>query len=161
MTSKTLVLLDIDGVLADDSHRVKHALVYNWNEYFRPETVAADLMLPDGGRLYDMAVNSGSDVAYLTGRREDLRPTTTAWLKSHGMHTEGLLMRPITEHARLADYKAGVVQHLKGCGYDQIILYDDDVRVVDRVNGLKDPSLRAHHCQWYIKQRRMVNRGYI
>lgn len=79
-----LALLDIDGVLANDTHRVDHAINRRWVSYFDPKTVAKDGVWEQGHELAQRLVDEGWTVAYLTGRRSILRLTTEAWLDANG-----------------------------------------------------------------------------
>lgn len=150
-SSKRLALFDLDGVLADDRHRVHHALAREWVDYFAK--MDKDKVWPQGRELYDNAAMLGWDIMYCTGRREDTREMTRKWLKKKGFnHKLPLLMRPQEERAPLAVLKAGIVHGLRE-KYETILLYDDDPAVIQQVGR------RGRHCTWYIKPERMVRRA--
>jgi hypothetical protein len=150
-----LALLDLDGVIADDRHRVQHALARDWNEYFG--LMHRDAVWPQGRELYDAAVISDWTIGYCTGRREDTRQVTRRWLKHKGFdHQAPLIMRRHDDRRPLAELKAMIVREALDL-YDQVIMYDDDPHVIEMVALV--PGARAHHCQWYRKPDRMVRRG--
>lgn len=152
-----LALLDIDGVIADDRHRVKYALIRQWATYFRPELVEADKVWPQGRDLCQRLLRRGWQVGYLTGRREDLRATTTAWLETHGFPLDRApLMRGFSESMPLANLKTKRLRELiEQGGYRKVVLFDDDpevIRLVHQELGRK----YAVHCTWHVKEKAMV-----
>ena len=152
-----LVLLDIDGVLADDSHRVHYALQRQWADYFDPVRVWHDDPLLEGAQLYHFAKATGANVAFLTGRREDLYPVTRRWLDFFEYDGQ-LMMRPIYNHAKLPQFKVDVMDELSK-DYGSVLLYDDDPRVVEAVNTALNPQISAQHCVWYKKAKPLVDRA--
>lgn len=150
-----LAMLDLDGVLCDDRHRVEHALARNWGTYF--ELMRFDSVWRQGRDLYDACVMAGYDIAYLTGRREDTRRVTKKWLKRNGFdHKLPLIMRKQEDRRKLPELKAVIVGEALHV-YDEVILYDDDPLVIEQVGQV--PGARGHHCRWHIKPQRLVNRG--
>lgn len=146
-----LALFDLDGVLADDRHRQAHALARDWGLYFA--LMSDDGVWRQGKEIYEGATLTGWHVGYLTGRREQYRDKTLAWLRAHGFDdTRPLLMRPDDSRTVLAEYKAGVLAAMKE--YDELMLYDDDPEVI-RVVG-KLPHVRVKHCAWHVKPAKMV-----
>jgi phosphoglycolate phosphatase-like HAD superfamily hydrolase len=87
-----LVVFDIDGVLADVSHRVHHVQrrPKNWAAFFA--AAAADPPLPEGIALA-RELAGAHPVLYLTGRPESLRRVTQRWLQRHDLPSGRLLMR--------------------------------------------------------------------
>jgi phosphoglycolate phosphatase-like HAD superfamily hydrolase len=153
-----LRLFDIDGVLANEVHRQHHALNRDWAHYFHPSRLARDTVWPQGRDLYQLCLAAGDDVGYLTGRREDLREYTEAWLADNGFNaTLPLIMRKL-EHQTRAGYplpvlKAGIVRELTYV-YDEVWLYEDDPAVCEAVGQVQ--GARVHHCAWHIKPTKMV-----
>ncbi len=154
-TSTRLALFDLDGVVCDDRHRVEFALNRDWCEYFG--RIGDDRPWPQGRELFDNAHILDFDIAYLTGRREDLRPGTRAWLRQHRFnHRLPLLMRQHEDRRPLAEVKAGVVAEALR-HYAEVIMYDDDPHVIELVSQV--PGARARHCTWHIKPERLVKRA--
>lgn len=155
-----LALFDIDGVLADDRHRVHHALARHWFKYFDRSLVAADSAWPEGVAAVRDFEEQGWTIGYLTGRREDLRDVTTKWLKRHGFPVGPLLMRPFTGSGiPLALFKLDRIEKLYSADAlrpdDQIILLDDDPEVI-RVVGEKFGAGSVVHCTWHIKEKALI-----
>lgn len=154
-----LALFDIDGVLANDTHRVHHALAWRWTEYFKPETVAADPVWEQGRAAIAAEQEAGACIAYLTGRREDLRPVTAQWLEEKMFPNGVLFMRPMNVHKPLAILKAEIIGSLIDSGqYVSVVLYDDDPEVV-RVARSRFGEDVAVHCTWHVKQKALIRKA--
>jgi len=159
-----LALLDIDGVLANDGHRVDHALNKRWGAYFDPKAVAADGLWKEGKALAESLVEDGWTVAYLTGRRSVLRPVTDAWLDSHLFPVGRLIMRESSWYAEkqsvpLANFKVDVMRNLQvRADIDALVLYDDDPEVVRLVQD-EIGSLNAVLCTWNIKPKALIKKA--
>lgn len=156
MVEHRLAFIDLDGVIADDRHRVQYALDRQWYEYF--DLMGDDKVWPQGQRLYEDCHLAGFDVAYLTGRREDTRRKTERWLKAHGFdHTLPLIMRKQEDRRRLAEVKKSVVAEAMHIYEDGVWMYDDDPEVIEQVRTI--PGARARHCTWHIKPKRLVKKA--
>jgi FMN phosphatase YigB (HAD superfamily) len=164
-----IALFDLDGVLADDRHRVHFALKRDWNSYFAADLMAADGVWPEGVKqLQDMEAD-GWESRYLTGRREDTRAATLRWMAAHpelpyptaaGAHE--LRMRKWSEAGfgvnklPLADYKLAVIQNLIATEKpERVVLFDDDPEVIRLVQETLG-TVFAQHCTWYIKEKALV-----
>lgn len=154
---KKLVLFDIDGVLADDSHRVQYALDKNWKRYF--QLAPLDTPLEEGVAL----ANSYKDrpdveLQYLTGRRIDLYENTRMWLKHAAQvpNPERITMRGFAHRDILAKYKVGVIKNaIEGGYFSSVLLYEDDPAVVDLVNETFGEGT-AILTTWYVKHSAMI-----
>lgn len=162
--TKRLALFDIDGVLADDRHRVHYALKQDWMSYFKLANVAADDVWEQGkSAVYKELLDFTTDVGYLTGRREDLRPTTQRWLNENGFPAgpapHMLIMRQFSQRERLAELKAATIAGiLKDTDYDQVVLYDDDPEVI-RVVQEQFGTDAGIHCTWHIKEEALIKKA--
>lgn len=163
--NKTLSIFDIDGTVANDSHRVKYALQKKWTEYFKPGRVLADALIPQGLAYVELALSSGHDVAYMTGRRSDLLPATLSWLSKVGLPTNvKMYMRPLvsttTPRPRLADLKTAYLKTISATAeYSTILLYEDDpevVRVVNEATYADGVEVRAILVPWADKPKELV-----
>jgi FMN phosphatase YigB (HAD superfamily) len=95
---KELVLVDMDGTLADVSHRVHHVRgrgKKNWGAFFRgmvhdpPNEVIADWV---------RNLKPEYTVVILSGRPSNYARETVEWLRRHHIPFEHLLMRPAGDH---------------------------------------------------------------
>lgn len=87
------IMVDLDGTLCDASHRVHHvqSKPKDWDSFYAG--MADDELIPAVDRLIRMAMYSGSQIVYLTGRPDNYRDATAQWLKNHGLYTVHLYMR--------------------------------------------------------------------
>lgn len=125
---RSLAIVDLDGVLADVSHRLHHlgARPKDWEPFFR--AAAADPPLPEGfRRTHELA--DLHEVVYLTGRPERTRRLTEAWLSRHGAPPGRLLMRPDGDHRPARMFKREALRQL-GSDRTVAVVVDDDPEVV-------------------------------
>jgi hypothetical protein len=124
-----LAAVDIDGVLADVSHRLHHLekRPKDWDSFF---AAAPDDPVLDEGRRTVMALAEVYDVVYLSGRPEHCREDTLAWLSRHGLPEAPVLLRPVGDRRPARLVKVEVLDHL---ARDRQVglLVDDDPMVVE------------------------------
>lgn len=153
-----LALIDIDGLIADDDHRVHFALEKKWTDYFKPELVVQDGLLPEGYDLVMSLVEDGWTIAYLTGRRDSLRGTTENWLDFYGFPMGRLTMKTLSQSGTvtLANYKSDVIQDIVDLkSWEEVVLFDDDDAVIRHIQETFGES-HGVHCSWYVKKKAMV-----
>jgi hypothetical protein len=159
-----LALLDIDGLVANDSHRVDHAVNRRWSQYFDPKTVAQDTVWPQGRQLAQRLLAEGWTIAYLTGRRAVLRTTTESWLDQHGFPIGRLIMREASwqsdfQNKPLAVFKVETIRALlQREDIESLVLYDDDPEVVRHVQD-EVGSPYAVGCYWNIKPKALIKKA--
>jgi phosphoglycolate phosphatase-like HAD superfamily hydrolase len=125
---RPVAVFDIDGVLADVSHRLHYLQVHpqRWERFFR--AAESDPLLTDGAdRLRAALVDH--DVIYLTGRPERNRALTQRWLRRHGLPAGPLLMREDDDYRPARWMKREALRELAA---DRTIasVLDDDPAVV-------------------------------
>ncbi|MCX6433200.1 MAG: hypothetical protein NTX29_10575 [Actinobacteria bacterium] len=129
-----IAVFDIDGVLADASHRQHHVdqRPKDWSAFFAE--VGADEVI-DRGRELVGEMAGDHVIVLLSGRPESTRADTEAWLAREGIHFSSLILRPDRDHSPAADFKAGA---LAAIGAPDVIglVVDDDETVVYRLAGL-------------------------
>lgn len=151
-----LALFDIDGVLANDSHRVKFALERRYTEYFDPARMSKDKLWKQGQQAVAQAVADGWTIAYLTGRRQDRRQLTEDWLDAHGLPWGRLVMRTFSQIMPLANFKEEYIQKVVSSGvFTDVVLFDDDPEVIRFVQKQVGQA-HAIHCTWHKKKKAMV-----
>ena len=126
--SRSLAVFDVDGVLADVTHRLHHleARPQRWERFF--QAADRDPLLAEGaGRL--RAALAEHDVVYLTGRPERTRRLTEQWLARHNLPTGPLIMRADDDHRPARWMKREVLRRLAATR-DVISMLDDDPAVV-------------------------------
>lgn len=123
---KNIVIFDLDGTLADGSHRVHLVAEKKWDEYFdlcHLDTPKWDII----GLLQDLT--TWHDIYILSGRPDSHRTQSEKWLSDHDIYCDKLLMRKAGDHR--PDYivkKEIFLQHFKV--EDVLCVFDDRDQVV-------------------------------
>ncbi len=104
-SAKPIVLVDIDGTLADVRHRLHHIRGdqrKNWNAFF----AAMDRDTPIASTVaWVRSLAKDHEVIVLTGRPEEYRERTLGWLKQNDIPFSDLFMRPAGDHRPDYDVK--------------------------------------------------------
>ena len=89
-----LVIFDIDGTLADVSERIHHLKKKpkDWNAFFGG--MAQDKAIRSMVRLCNILHAAGLKIILCSGRSEEHRPETVAWLEKQGVSYHELRLRP-------------------------------------------------------------------
>ena len=138
---RPLAVFDIDGVLADVRHRLRHVegRPKDWDAFFA--AAVQDPLLEQGAALCrESALDC--EVVYVTGRPESCRADTLAWLAQHELPAGRLSMRAARDRrpARLA--KPELLARL---ARDRVVavVVDDDLQVCEAYEQAGWPVLRA------------------
>lgn len=132
------VIVDIDGTLADCSHRLHHVLPggkRDWDAFFAS-------MDEDGviTPVRDVVRALSRDYAILlcSGRPDNYRDVTERWLDDAYVPYNVLYMRPAGDTRADHIVKAQILDGIKEDGYEPFLVIDDRQSVVDmwRDNGL-------------------------
>jgi phosphoglycolate phosphatase-like HAD superfamily hydrolase len=125
--TRSLAVFDIDGVLADVTHRLHHlrARPQRWERFFAAADV--DPLLDEGAERLRKA-QAEYDVVYLTGRPERNRALTEDWLAEHGLPTGPLYMRFDHDYRPAREMKREVLRVLSR-DRDIASVLDDDPAV--------------------------------
>jgi FMN phosphatase YigB (HAD superfamily) len=97
-SARPIIIVDIDGTIADVHHRLHHIEGRgrkNWKRFFEAmdrDTPIANVI----DRVRELA--SDSEIVMLTGRPEQYRERTAAWLERYDVPFDRLLMRPDGDH---------------------------------------------------------------
>ena len=145
-TAGPLVILDLDGVISNASHR-QHFLRgdrKDWRGFF----MSARLDPPYGTGLA-LAASVGDDhaVAILTARPHYVADTTRAWLAANEVRHDLLILRP--RHGRgsggpSADFKRHETHRLRAAGFEIALAIDDDERIIDMYRSENIFALYTH-----------------
>ncbi|MFF5234152.1 hypothetical protein [Dactylosporangium sp. NPDC000521] len=139
----TLAVFDIDGVVADVRHRLRHLdkRPKDWARFFA--AADRDPVLPEG---VELALRHAAEhvLVWLTGRPEQLRPVTDAWLRHAGLPADLLFMRPARDRRPAKDFKAAQLSLLARESQIAIVV-DDDPEVVTKLRKLGHP---VHLADW-------------
>ena len=141
-----LTVLDLDGVCADVRHRLHHlaARPKDWEAFFAD--CVDDAPLPMALEIATAAVSGPGAAAlvYLSGRPERYRAMTTNWLREHGFPDAPVHLRPNHDRRPARIFKPEVLARLGGPAAVSMV-YDDDVQVVDALQGL---GYAVFHVTW-------------
>ena len=138
-----LAVLDIDGVLADVRHRLRHVnrRPKDWDAFFAAAPL--DTPLPEGlSRATELAARG--DIVYLTGRPERCRLDTETWLASNGFPVARVVMRRDSDRRPARMFKLDEVRRLAASDAIDIVI-DDDALVIDT---LTSAGFSVEHAQW-------------
>ncbi len=97
-TAKDTVIVDIDGTLANVQHRLHHLKgpgKKNWKKFFRE--MSADEPVEIVVKWVN-ALTPEYRTILITGRPEEYRRETEAWLERHGIQYDKLFMRRDGDH---------------------------------------------------------------
>jgi hypothetical protein len=123
--ARAIAVIDIDGVLADVRHRVRHLekRPKDWGSFFR--AAAKDPPLAEG---LDAArrLSEVYEVVYLSGRPEHLRRDTVAWFKRHGVPDGELHLRPRNDFRPAREFKVSMLRRLNDRAPVALLVDDDD-----------------------------------
>lgn len=138
------IIFDIDGTLADLTHRREHVQQRpkRWDKFF--ESLHLDTPIQNVVDLCQHFLDDASvRVVFCTGRGEEYRAVTEKWLEDHVTQgsvvvSDVLFMRPARDHRPDDVIKQEMLDRLRAEGHDIWFVVDDRQRVVDmwRKNGI-------------------------
>lgn len=135
-----MVIFDIDGTLADNSHRQHHLYPENgnpkdWDSFFAAQHL--DLVRDDVRRVLHMYFeNPKVHIALLTGRPEEYRETTERWLFENWIPYHSLTMRPKNNRTDDHILKLNQIIRWQTEGFKIVGVYEDRKRICDAVREL-------------------------
>jgi len=124
-----LIVLDIDGVLADVRHRLHHLArrPKDWERFF---AAAKDDDVLEIGAEFARKAAATHDIVYLTGRPDRLRAATQAWLDRQLLPSGRLVMRREGDRRPSAVVKLHELRSLRRESTVDLLV-DDDPTVID------------------------------
>lgn len=130
LPARGTVFVDIDGTLADLTHRRVYVRTKpkNWSAFERAmdKDTPIDWVIDAVRRLYDHRWT----VILMSGRNEKTRKVTEDWLKKYGVSYHGLYMRPDKDYRADDIVKEELLAAARADGYDPDVVFDDRDRVV-------------------------------
>jgi len=117
-------IFDLDGTLADDSHRWHHVQRSgDWDSYYAacPEDKPIEHVLEIARALN----GAGYSIVIVTGRSESIRRETEDWLLQHGILFSELIMRKKTDRRRNSELKLEALETLRAKGYLPLMVFED------------------------------------
>ena len=141
-----LVILDLDGVISNATHR-QHFLRgerKNWRGFF---TSAGQDPPYDTGLALAASIGDDHTVAILTARPHYVADMTRAWLATNEVRHDLLILRP--RHGRgsggpSADFKRHEIHRLRAAGFEVALAIDDDERIIEMYRSEHIFALYTH-----------------
>ena len=138
ITSKPIVIVDLDGTLSDGSHRLHLLptenlhLTESWSEFNR--AAAGDSQIKSTIAVIDGLWVSGFTIVILTGRSDEVRYETCKWLNENGVKFDEIIMRHQEDNRKDTVIKE---EALRAIGLDNIVCaFDDSPNVVKHFRSL-------------------------
>jgi phosphoglycolate phosphatase-like HAD superfamily hydrolase len=137
------VIFDIDGVLADASGRQHHlaGLRRDWDAFFAE--CGEDPIIPEVARLLELLTPELA-VVLLTARPARVRAQTLAWLASHGLGYDLLIMRAAGDRRPARDFKRTETLQLRTYGFEVRLAVEDDPGNLEMFESEGVPCLYVH-----------------
>lgn len=142
------IVFDIDGVLADCSHRLKYiqGKDKDYEKFYSDEEIMKDKIIEAGRKIVDMLYNLYTmedfyrptefygKIILLTGRSEICEETTRIWVSKNifkDLSLYSIIMRPKNDWRPAHEVKESLIE--KHIGFENILFaFDDD----DQVNEM-------------------------
>ena len=124
------IIFDIDGTLADLTHR-RHWVTTkpkNWPAF--DKGIPNDAPFEDIIYLNRVLFELGNRIILVSGRSDRTRAQTLKWLTEHGVQFHGLMMRKDKDYRSDDIVKEEILDELLRQGYDPKMVFDDRDRVV-------------------------------
>jgi hypothetical protein len=128
---KRVYIVDIDGTIADASHRLHfiEGEKKDWDGFFaacvgdKPIQDVIDVICAVDG--YFERYYGGAEIVYLTGRPEKIRRQTIGWLMANGLPNGRLVMREDGDHRPDTQAKLELLEGMKVMGERVAGVFED------------------------------------
>ncbi len=129
MKTKDCIIVDIDGTVADGTHRLHHIQKEPkaWDDYFHDCT--DDVPIEHMRRVVN-SLGCQFNIVFVSGRSDVVREQTIRWLDEHGFPCDALYMRKQGDHKNDDVLKIELLAQLRADGWNPIMAFDDRNRVV-------------------------------
>lgn len=135
-------IFDIDGTLADGTHRLHHIqkTPKDWTAFFAEcgEDKPINHMLDLAWQLQNHA-----KIVYVSGRSEECRNQTIQWLAVNKAPHGPVYMRKAEDHQDDDKLKIEMLADIRADGYEPIMAFDDRNRVVRAWRDAGIPCLQV------------------
>lgn len=126
-------VFDIDGTIADMSHRLHHIVrtdgkPKDWTACFA--AVSNDKPIQHVIHVARALVEAGHFIVFVTGRPDSCRAATEEWLAEHVIGEQALYMRKAGDHRNDDIVKMELLAQLRADGWEPRMVFDDRDRVV-------------------------------
>lgn len=127
---KSCYIFDIDGTIADCSHRLHHIEKdpKDWRAFFA--ACGDDAPIIHIIQLAESLAKSGESVVFVSGRSRECEMQTRAWLADVFAYEAPLFMRQAGDHRPDDIVKGELLDQVIAYGWKPIMAFDDRDRVV-------------------------------
>lgn len=127
---KPCYIFDIDGTLADCSHRLHHIQKEpkDWTAFFA--ACSKDKPIKAIVELATVLLCSDEEVVFVSGRSDECRSATEQWLSYYVWADAPLYMRKAGDHRDDAIIKIELLAQIRADGFEPIMAFEDRTRVV-------------------------------
>ncbi|KRQ11644.1 hypothetical protein AOQ73_06095 [Bradyrhizobium pachyrhizi] len=144
--TKRVYVFDIDGTVADTTHRQHHISGErkNWDAFFA--ACDQDAPIPHMVELANTLAGGGDDIIFATGRSEDVREKTLTWLRGQfgsWIFPEDVYMRKAGDHRADTIVKAELLEEIRADGWEPIMVFEDRASVVTMWRELGIPCCQV------------------
>lgn len=136
-----IYLVDIDGTLADCSHRLHYIQnkPANWDAFF--DSCEDDAPIHDVIHTVNALEQFGATILLVSGRSDICLPKTRRWLLRQGVRFDAIYMRKQGDHREDSIVKAELLDQIRSewKGFEITGVFEDRKQVVDmyRSKGLR------------------------
>lgn len=136
-------IFDIDGTLADLTHRLPHIQKdpKDWGSFFAACADDAPIY-----HIIKLAIDidiSGAAIVYVSGRSDECREATEKWLRVNALPDGKIFMRASGDHRPDHQVKVELLQMLRNEGYRPVMAFDDRNSVVKMWRELGIPCAQV------------------
>lgn len=134
-----IVIFDIDGTVADASHRLHwiQTKPKNWKAF--SSSMDKDPPIENICTIARRCYAAGDTVLFCTGRSQEHRAITESWLAKHGLSYAALFMRSRGDFRQDFEVKRDVLDRIRALFGEPDLVFEDRQQVVDmwRSQGIR------------------------
>ncbi len=166
MMTKSCVIFDLDGALADVRHRLHHIRRHpkDWPAFFAAavdDEPGGEVKLINGliGRCNERPFGQRLEIFICTARPEKYREATEKWLQLWCIEYNHLLMRPERDYRSDIIVKREMLIGIRGQGFEPVLAIDDRPSVVAMWRAEGVPCLAVDDAEWKRSPRGGLDEG--
>lgn len=130
-----VIVFDIDGTLADVTHRRQYVASKPKNWAAWNAGMARDTLYADIASLLDIFADKGYVIILCSGRGEETRAVTEQWLQDNNLLYQKLYMRTEKDYRKDSIVKVELLQQIRQDYGNPYLWFDDRAQVVDAIRA--------------------------
>lgn len=133
--TKPFVIVDIDGVLADNTHRLPYILneEKDWDQF--DARLPYDTLHQDVAELIHLLWLRGYRIIMLTGRNERTRKQTELWLDYQGVPWNEVNMRGLDDRRSAAEIKMEFLNDNELTYRNVLCIFEDEPNTIEAMRA--------------------------